>query len=98
MIPEEIFKRRPRHDNTPESTLLIIANFIVIAVAASLFVNKNHINWFFWVVAGLLALYNFFTIRKNREEFTKAAIIAYALSVAVLIAVVFVFTGKLGGG
>ena len=94
MIPEELFKRRPRHNNTPESTLLIIANFIVISVASSLFTSKDHIGWFFWVIAGLLALYNFFTIRKNREEFTKAAVIAYALSIAVLIGVVILFVEK----
>ena len=95
MIPEELYKRRPGHNNTPESTLLIIANFIVIAVATSLFANKNHISWFFWVVVGLLAVYNFFTIRKNREEFfTKAAIIAYILSIVILIGVFFLYTGK----
>jgi uncharacterized membrane protein SirB2 len=94
MIPEGLFKRRPRHNNTPESTLLIIANFIVISVATSLFTSKDHISWFFWVIAGLLALYNFFTIRKNREEFTKPAVIAYALSIVVLIAVVFLFIEK----
>ena len=94
MIPEEVYKRRPRHNNTPESTLLIIANFIVIAAATSLFTNKNHVSWFFWVVAGLLAVYNFFTIRKNREEFTKAAIIAYVLSIVILIGVFFLYTWK----
>ncbi len=94
MIPEEIFKRRRNHNNTPESVLLIIANFIVISVAASLFTNKDHISWFFWVTAGLLALYNFFTIRKNREEFTKPAVIAYALSIVVLIGVVILFIEK----
>jgi hypothetical protein len=94
MIPEELFKRRPRHNNTPESTLLIIANFIVISVASSLFTSKDHIGWFFWVIAALLAIYNFFTVRKNREEFTKAAVIAYALSIVILIGVVFLFVEK----
>jgi hypothetical protein len=94
MIPEELYKRRPRHNNTPESTLLIIANFIVIAVATSLFASKNHIGWFFWIIVGLLAVYNFFTIRKNREEFTKPAIIAYSLSLIVLIGVVILFIEK----
>jgi len=94
MIPKEVFKRRPGHNNTPQSTLLIIANFIVVAIATSLFANKNHVNWFFWVVVGLLAVYNFFTIRKNREEFTKPAIIAYSLSIVILIAVFFLYTAK----
>jgi hypothetical protein len=95
MIPEEVFKRRRQHNNTPESTLLIIANFIVVAIATSLFAGKDHVSWFFWVVIGLLAVYNFFTIRKNREEFfTKAAIIAYVISVATLIGVFFLYTLK----
>ena len=95
MIPEELYKRRPGHNNTPESTLLIIANFIVVAAATSLFANKNHVNWFFWVVVGVLAVYNFFTIRKNREEFfTKAAMIAYVLSIVILIGVFFLYTAK----
>ncbi|MFI5138434.1 MAG: hypothetical protein ACHQIM_11470 [Sphingobacteriales bacterium] len=92
MIPEEVFKRRPRHNNTPESILLIIANFIVVAVAESIFVSKHHVNWFFWVVIGLLAVYNFFTIRKYREEFDKLTVISYVLSVAILIAVFFLMT------
>ena len=95
IIPEEVFKRRRQHNNTPESTLLIIANFIVVAIATSLFADKNHVSWFFWVVIGLLAVYNFFTIRKNREEFfTKAAIIAYVISIATLVGVFFLYTKK----
>jgi 4-hydroxybenzoate polyprenyltransferase len=93
MLPDEVFKRRRRHNNTPEHILLIIANFIVMSVAMSLFATRDHIGWFFWVIAGLLALYNFFTIRRNREEFTKPVIISYSLSVAVLIAVFFLFVG-----
>jgi len=94
LIPEEVFKRRRRHNNTPEPVLLIIANFIVIPLAVTLFTNKHHINWFFWVAAGLLALYNFFTIRKNHEEFTKPIIIAYAVSIVILIVVFFLFRGQ----
>ena len=94
MIPEEVFKRRRRHNNTPESVLLIIANFIVVAVAVALFTDKNHINWFFWVVIALLALYNFFTIRKNREEFTKNTIISFVISLVALVLLFFLFKGK----
>jgi len=94
LIPEELFKRRRRHNNTPESVLLIFANFIVVSVSLALFTNKQHVNWFFWIVIGLLALYNFFTIRKNSEEYDKTTIIAYAVSTAVLIAVFFLFKGK----
>ena len=94
MIPEEVFKRRRRHNNTPESVLLIIANFMVVSVAIALFTDKHHINWFFWVVIALLAVYNFFTIRRHREEFTKNTIIAFATSIAVLILLFFLFKGK----
>src|SRR5258708_34652297 len=95
ILPEEVFKRRQRHNNTPESVLLIIANYIVMSLAITLFTDKHHVSWFFWVIAGLLALYNFFTIRKNREEFTRPTLIAYSISVIVLIAVFFLV---LGGG
>ena len=94
MLPDEVFKRRRRHNNTPEPVLLIIANYIVVSLAITLFTDKNHVSWFFWVVAGLLAVYNYFTIRKNREEFTRPIIIAYAISVIVLIGVFFLFVGR----
>jgi nicotinamide riboside transporter PnuC len=94
MIPQEVFKRRQRHNNTPESVQLIIANFIVVSVATALFTDKHHINWFFWVVIALLAVYNFFTIRRNREEFTKYTIIAFVISIGVLVLLFFLFKGK----
>jgi len=94
MLPEEVYKRRRRHNNTPESTLLIIANFIVVAINVALFTTRDHINWFFWVVLGGLALYNFFTIRRNREEFTKVIIISYVVSIVILIGVFFLFRGR----
>jgi uncharacterized membrane protein len=93
MIPEEVFKRRRRHNNTPESTLLMIANFIIVALNLTLFTNRNHVNWFFWVVIGLLAVYNFFTIRKNREEFTRVVVISYSISLVVLIVMFSMFKG-----
>ena len=94
MIPNEIFKRKPRHNNTPESVLLIIVNFIVVSLAISLFAGKNHVSWFFWVVIALLAVYNFFTIRRNLHEFNKVVTIAYVISFVILIAVFFLFKGK----
>jgi hypothetical protein len=91
LVPEELFKRRRNHNNTPESILLIIANYIVVAVNITLFVNKQHINWFFWVVIGFLALYNYYTIRRNREEYTKVNIIAYIISIVGLFLLFFLF-------
>jgi cell division protein FtsW (lipid II flippase) len=93
MIPEEIFKRRRNHNNTPESVLLIIANYIVFFASLTLFTSRNHVNWFFWVVLGCLALYNFFTIRRNREEYNRVTTIAYLGSLVVLVAVFFIFRG-----
>ena len=94
LLPEEVFKRRRRHNNTPESVLLIIANYIVVSVAIALFTDKHHISWFFWVIVGMLALYNFFTIRKNREEFTRPIVIGYVISLLILVAVFFLFIGQ----
>jgi len=94
MLPEEVFKRRQRHNNTPAAILLIIANFIVTALALSLFTGKGNINWFFWVVEAVLAFYNYYTIRRNREEFeNKATIISYVISLALLVVVFFLFQG-----
>jgi len=90
MITDEVFKRRRQHNNTPESIKLIIANFIVVSLAETLFSSNHHLNWFFWVVVGLLAVYNFFTIRKNLEVFNKVDKIAYISSLAVLVVLVIV--------
>ncbi len=90
MITDEVFKRRPGHNNTPESILLIITNFIVVSAAAALFINHHHINWFFWIIMAALAVYNAFSIRKNIEVYKKIDIIAYAISVLVLAGLVAV--------
>ncbi len=89
MIPEELYKRRRRHNNTPSSMLLIIANFMVMAVAISLFTSCDHINWLFWVIMGFLALYNFFNIRRNREEYTRVIIIAYVIGIILMLGVAY---------
>jgi len=93
MIPEEVFKRRRNHNNTPESILLTIANFVVVSLALTLY-SHQPLNWFFWVIIGLLALYNFYTIRRNREEYTRVNIIAYVISIVVLIGMFFLFRIK----
>lgn len=92
MLPDEIFKRRPQHNNTPPSVLLIIANFVVTAGALSLFSNKDHVSWFFWVVEAVLGLYNYFTIKKNLEEFeNKTILYSYIFSLALLVVLFFLF-------
>jgi len=94
MIPEDVFKRRPRHNNTPESILLIIANFIVVSVGMSIFTDKHRIHWFFYIVLTGLAVYNYFTIKRNRHEYDRFTIVAYVISLLALIGMFFVLRGK----
>ena len=94
MVPQEVFKRRRNHNNTPESILLTIANFIVVSLTLTLYSN-HALNWFFWIVMVLLAAYNVYTIRRNREEYTRVNIIAYVISLVVLVAMFFLFRSKL---
>ena len=84
------FKRK--HYGTPQSAMLIIANYVVFAVVLSFTGGKT--GWFFWIAILLLALYNFFNIRKDREEYTKARIIAYVISIVIMVAMFFVFKIK----
>jgi uncharacterized membrane protein HdeD (DUF308 family) len=88
MESNPMFKRR--HYGTPQSTLLIITNFIVFATVTTIFASSCTVSSFFWICMGLLALYNYFNIRKDREEYTKARIIAYVISIVGMIAVFIV--------
>ncbi|MES2808427.1 MAG: hypothetical protein V4619_07365 [Bacteroidota bacterium] len=87
MIPEELYNRRRRHNNTPEYALLIMANFIVCCVLFSL---TSKLNWFFYLTIGGLAIYNFFTVRRHIHEFNRQAIIAYVLGLAGVLLLFFV--------
>jgi hypothetical protein len=88
MLSDDIFKRRRNHNNTPKSVLLIIANYVV---CCALFTLVSKANWFFWVAIILLAVYNYFTIRRNREEYTiKANVIAYVVSIVGLVLLYFI--------
>jgi 4-hydroxybenzoate polyprenyltransferase len=83
MLPDDLYKRR--HYGTPQSILLIMANYVVFAVATSLFASSGTINIFFWIVMGVLAIYNFTNIRKDREQYNRIRIIAYVVSVLLLV-------------
>jgi len=72
MLPEDLYKRR--HYGTPQSILLIMYNYVIFAVAISLFASSDTVNPFFWVVIGVLAIYNFFGIRKDREQYNRIRI------------------------
>lgn len=77
--PHQVFKRR--HFGTPESFTLITTNYIIVAVGLAIFTSHHKINWFLWVVLGLLAVYNVFSLRRNWSEYDKVGIIAYIISI-----------------
>lgn len=87
MIPEELYKRRRRHDNTPATMVLIITNYIVATI---LFTSVNATSWFFAVALAGLIMYNIYTIRRNRDEITRTNIIAYAVGWAGIVLLFFV--------
>lgn len=78
--PQQVFKRR--HFGTPESFTLITTNYIVVAVGLSITTSHHKIHWFFWVIFGLLVVYNVFSLRKNWSEYNKVSIIAYIIGTA----------------
>jgi hypothetical protein len=86
MVSDDIFKRRRNHNNTPKYVLLIITNYIV---CCALFTLDDKLNWFFLLTIALLAVYNYFNIRRNIEEFTKPIIIAFAVSVIGIVLLFF---------
>ncbi|MBE9584536.1 hypothetical protein IM792_08765 [Mucilaginibacter sp. JRF] len=94
MVPEQVFRRRPQHNNTPETVMLIIVNYVVFAIATQMLAMCTKINSFFWVVLGCLALYNFYIIRRNREELDRIRIIAYVLSLLGMVAMFFLFRSR----
>ena len=90
MATEDIFKFQNRHYSSQAVVSLITVNYIVFALAVQLCVECDHINWFFWVALAGLAVYNFFTIRRNSEEFSDKRIqIMYAVSVILLGAIYY---------
>jgi hypothetical protein len=80
MEDRPIFKRR--HFNTPELFTLITTNYLVMAVGLSVTTSHHKIHWFFWVIFGLLAIYNVFSLRRNWSEYDRASIIAYIIGTA----------------
>ena len=87
MIPKQIFNPRRGHRNMPPMLSLTITNYIV---AILLFTTINATSWFFYVVLACLAWYNFYTIRRNRDEIIRINIIAYAIGWAGIVLLFFV--------
>lgn len=83
MEQKPIFNFKRRHYGTPESFTLITTNYIVLAIGLAIFTNSQHkIHWFFWIILGLLAVYNVWDIYRYREEYNRIAIIAYIIGTA----------------
>jgi uncharacterized membrane protein len=77
--PESLFK--DRHYSLQSLITLITANYIVFAMAVQLSVSCERIHWFLWVALAGLVWYNYYTIRRNQEEFSeKKTQIIYAVS------------------
>jgi hypothetical protein len=92
MIPEEIFKRR--HFGTPESVSLIVINYLATIIDIQAFAMCTQIKWYFWLVLGFLAAYNFYRIRRNPDGFDRKTMIAYGISLVLLLAVFFLLRIK----
>ncbi|TSD63934.1 hypothetical protein FFF34_015315 [Inquilinus sp. KBS0705] len=95
MLPENLYKRRRAHNNTPQSVLLILTNCIVLAVLIQMFTGCS-INNFFWIALGVLALYNAYTIRRNREEYNRLNIIIYIASIVLMAFLFYYFSTHSG--
>ena len=94
MLPENVFK--DRHYDSQAVVTLITANYIVFALAVEICVSCTGVNWFFWVILAGLAFYNYYTIRRNSEEFSEKRIqIVYGASVVGL-GIVYYLLGVVG--
>lgn len=82
MLPEGLYKRR--HYDTPSTFILLMINIVAVGVLISFFPHHTT-NWFFWTAIGLLAVYNVFDIRKNRELYNRINIISYVVTMVVLV-------------
>jgi cellulose synthase/poly-beta-1,6-N-acetylglucosamine synthase-like glycosyltransferase len=94
MLPDGLYKRRRNHNNTPPSVLLVFTNCIVLAVLIQMFTGCSTINNFFWIALGVLALYNVYTIRQNREAYNRLNIIIYIVSILLMVLLFFYFNNQ----
>jgi amino acid transporter len=87
IIPEEVFKRK--HFGTPGYFMLMTTNFVVVTLAVQILAACAIITWYFWAAIAALAVYNFYKIRRDREEYDKIRIIAYIISLAGMVLLFF---------
>ncbi|MVN90252.1 hypothetical protein [Mucilaginibacter aquatilis] len=77
--PDSVFK--DRHYSLQALISLTTVNYIVFALLVQVCVNCERVHWFLWVGMAGLAWYNYYTIRRNTEEFEeKKTQIIYAIS------------------
>ncbi|WP_158828708.1 hypothetical protein [Mucilaginibacter lacusdianchii] len=69
MIPGNVFK--DRNYSTQALSTIIISNYIVFALGVQMCSSCTGLHWFFWVILAGLAAYNYFTIRRNLDEFAE---------------------------
>ena len=89
MEPHQVFKRR--HYGTPESFTLITTNYIIVSLGLAICTSHHKIHRFFWVILGLLAVFNVFSLRRNWSEYDKVGIIAYVIGTAGLSLLFLIF-------
>lgn len=71
-----------RHYSLQALTSLVTANYIVFAIGVQATVSCKGVHWFLWVVLAGLALYNYYTIKRNPDEFSeKKTQIIYGVSI-----------------
>ncbi|MBS7566579.1 hypothetical protein KHS38_19395 [Mucilaginibacter sp. Bleaf8] len=81
MVPGNVFK--DRNYSSQAIISLITINYIVFALAVQMCVSCTGLHWFFWIIIAGLAVYNFYNIRFNRDEFSeKKTQIIYVISLA----------------
>jgi len=94
MLPEELYKRK--HFGTPESVILIVVNYVIMSVAIEVFAMCAKVSWFFWVIVAGLAVYNYFNIKRNAHEYGRNNKIGYAVSLAGIVLMFFLFRMRAG--
>jgi uncharacterized membrane protein YbhN (UPF0104 family) len=81
MLPENVF--RDRNYSSQAITTIITTNYIVFALAVQMCVSCTSINWLLWIILAGLAWYNYYSIRRNPDEFGEKKIkIIYIVSLA----------------
>ncbi len=78
--PGNIF--RDRNYSLQSLISLVTANYIVFALAVQMCTTCTRTHWSLWLILAGLAWYNYYIIRRNRDEFAeKRTQIIYCISI-----------------